>query len=408
MFESALIFRGTGDQDQIDIGLIAETLFFYGKTHLLMHRGAIASLATAFSGPDLDILLKNPNVQLTYLPNFFGVVSAGLPKSHQFISATIGAGKRPPRKGDYREAIFETVERALKGRDDAQRIATLIADKARPHRYSGDNRPESIIKICQDDLIDVNFSNEIARKIIRHLTPDYIIDNNFRFDLIKINDGYAIDTNIDFDLANEIYHKKIPPSHSTLSPAYIMSHFVTARADTFFSAYYMSEPVISPLYSEIIQEKHMEFLVRRRSHDNEIALFHDIILPNFPLIRESINNGDRSFSEFSALLEKADRFKQWIQVTNPNEGLVQHYHRSATSQTWADKLPTKSVRFAVATGLGAIADAVFPTGLGTAAGLAVGAADSLFLDKLIKGWRPNQFIASEYSNFLSPTKRSPP
>jgi hypothetical protein len=48
-----------------------------------------------------------------------------------------------------------------------------------------------------------------------------------------------------------------------------------------------------------------------------------------------------------------------------------------------------------------LADAAAPTGLGTSAGISVGAADSLLLDRLIKGWKPNQFIDGPIREFTS-------
>jgi hypothetical protein len=50
-----------------------------------------------------------------------------------------------------------------------------------------------------------------------------------------------------------------------------------------------------------------------------------------------------------------------------------------------------------------LADMVAPTGLGTTAEMAIGAADALLLDRLIKGWRPNQFINDRYQPFVRPT-----
>jgi hypothetical protein len=50
------------------------------------------------------------------------------------------------------------------------------------------------------------------------------------------------------------------------------------------------------------------------------------------------------------------------------------------------------MRFLIFTGLGAATDMMLPTGLGTAMGLALGAFDSLVLDNLLRGWRPNQFV----------------
>ena len=66
-----------------------------------------------------------------------------------------------------------------------------------------------------------------------------------------------------------------------------------------------------------------------------------------------------------------------------------------------EKLPTKAYRFGFFTGAGLLADIVVPTGFGTAAGVSIGAADSLLIDKLIKGWKPNQFIDGPMRKFFA-------
>lgn len=187
----------------------------------------------------------------------------------------------------------------------------------------------------------------------------------------------------------------------------MLAHIQDARADTYFAAHYMAELVTTPVYSDIIRLKHFDFLQRRKINAQEIDHFHDLIVPDFPTIRERINEGGASMADFMKLLDQADRFKIWLRTTNPDEGLIQSYYRAATEKTWAEKLPTKVTRFAIATGIGVAVDALSSTGVGLLGGLGVGALDAFYLDRFIKGWRPNQFIEGPYKDFATGKGKGP-
>jgi hypothetical protein len=77
---------------------------------------------------------------------------------------------------------------------------------------------------------------------------------------------------------------------------------------------------------------------------------------------------------------------------SPESDLIKEYYAEVTKETVADKLPGKTARFSVFTGLGLAADAVLTGGLGTVTGVSLGALDTFYLDKLLAGWKPNQFI----------------
>lgn len=162
----------------------------------------------------------------------------------------------------------------------------------------------------------------------------------------------------------------------------------------------MAEIVTSRVHSALIRLKHFDFLRRRENTINEVDLFQDMVLSDFPSIREVINRKERSISEFLKLLDEAQKFKHWLKSSNPDAGLIQSYYQEATKRSWADRLPPKTIRFAIATGLGAAADLILPTGLGTTAGVATGMVDTFMLDKLIQGWRPNHFIEGPYRDFV--------
>jgi hypothetical protein len=90
MFESALITRA-GMERQVDIGLLAETIFFYQSVQLVLNRPSVAALASQIPADDLIALLGRSHAKLTYVQPGFGVVSAGTPRTHQFVAMTLSA-----------------------------------------------------------------------------------------------------------------------------------------------------------------------------------------------------------------------------------------------------------------------------------------------------------------------------
>jgi len=389
--------------DTLDIGLLAETLFFYGSAHLLLDRGSVIELARKIPADDLFALLDKNSVKVSYVRPNFSVMTSGFPPAHRFAAFTfhgVGPGKQ---KIDYQEEIHDMLVREFGNSLSTRKLARGIVDRLKLHKFSGiPGKEDAICDLALADVKDTKFVKLAITEILAHLLPEYQLHKHFKFSIFDLGKEFVVETDLDFVKLNAIYHQRVSVSHSSINPAYILAHLVAARADSHFAAYYMAEPVTTPLNSNIIRLKHFEFLQRRQTNAEEIQTFHDLIIPDFPSIRETLNEGRRTFGEFLTLLDQADKFKSFIQKTNPDVGLVHEYHRSATASTWADKLPSKSIRFAVATALGVAADAIFPTGLGTTIGITIGGADSLFGDRLIKGWRPNHFIAGPYRKFVEP------
>jgi len=101
-----------------------------------------------------------------------------------------------------------------------------------------------------------------------------------------------------------------------------------------------------------------------------------------------------------SVLKKSRDFKKWLSGVDPDQDLIKNYYAEVTKKTIVDKLPGKSVRWGIFTGAGLIADAVPTGGIGTVIGLGLGALDKFYLDKLITGWKPSQFIEEEVKEIL--------
>jgi len=194
------------------------------------------------------------------------------------------------------------------------------------------------------------FVREAIIFVLRNLVPSFTPTADFRLELFDTENGYAVDTNLDFTKLNEAYHQIVPPTHSSISAEYLLSHIIDAQLDSYFAAHYLAEIVATPVYSQLIRLKHFDFLKRRLANERELNIFQEELLQDVPTLREVINKSERSVADFLKLLDEAERFREWLQNTNADAGLIRSYYQDSIKETWADKLPTKSIRFVIATG----------------------------------------------------------
>ena len=124
-----------------------------------------------------------------------------------------------------------------------------------------------------------------------------------------------------------------------------------------------------------------------------------VVLPEGKTVREVINQGKREFKDIIPLLDKSKKFKHWLQRTDEGEQILREYYRSISEKSWIEKLPNKLVRFSLFTGAGLLADIIITGGLGTLAGVALSVGDNFIVDRLAKGWTPDQYI-DEISTFV--------
>jgi len=402
LFEQALIYRTAADPSLVDIGLLAETLFFYSKTQLLLDRSSIIALAKQVPVDVLIELFDRNAIKLSYVRDGFAVMSSGGALSEHDFGAIQLAGRADGRKiKDHQEEIADALEMALGKTGDIRKMAKAIADRAILQKYKGvPQKVKAIPDLARADVEDAQFLNRAVATCLEHWIPNMRFSSPLRFRVFKTASGsYAVDTNLDYAALNVAYHKVFPPSHSSLSTAYLLAQIQSARADIFFAAYYMAEPVTGALSGAISKLKHFEFLRRRELNAQEIELFHEIVVPDVPSIRDAVNSGERTMADFLKFLDQSSKFKSMLTDTSPDLGLIRTYNNEVSKKSWVETLPGKTIRFMVASAAGFAANAFLP-----GAGLAVGATNTFFADKILKGWRPNRFIEGPYRKFVAGAK----
>ena len=144
MFEKAIICR-VGTDKHADLGLLAETMFFYGQTQLLLDQASVISLSKLLSAEVLKALLDSQWLRIAYTRENFGVMSDGMPASHDFGAFNLYQTEKGRKLRDHREEIEEVLIRVPGNSGATKRLTKVVADRADLHRFRGVPEKSKII-----------------------------------------------------------------------------------------------------------------------------------------------------------------------------------------------------------------------------------------------------------------------
>jgi hypothetical protein len=396
MFESICIRdQSAGEKPEpLDLGFLAECLLFYGNVRVMGHVTVLRQLVPA-CGPDVLIeLLQRGSLKIGYLESLGGIHTQNSGSENEkhapvcFTSPVYTLQNAAP-------AIFtEATGRSGRGRRLANRFISMV-----------DLVPydETILQATRAEIM----SDSVAlsfREVLRVLAPEYQLPTNLIVNATEADGQIRIRTNIDFAQANVSYHKHIPISHSSLTVAYMLSLLLNARENLQFASKFSSELATNPAVSSLLRLRIEGIVNHHRENLDRLSHFQSFVFDDGKAVREAVNSGEKTFEDVLKLLEQAEKFKEWLKDQKPDVDLCKAYYEAVTKKTWIDRLPSKTLRWMLFTGAGIGIDALGAGGVGTTIGIALSAADQFLLDRLIKGWKPNQFIEDELRGFVSRKK----
>jgi hypothetical protein len=393
MFQSALIRRQISGPTSVDAGAIAETLLFYNRVHVVADKGLLSDLIAAIGLDNFVTLVSDHRLSVSYSRSLPAVVTNTInhvPK-HLFTAITVHA-HADRRKAQNVDDVAEAIERSTKRGRKTKAATTRLMDSFR-FRTVGPRDLRDAAVMAEQELSDPLYVRTAVKALIDNWVPSYRLPSTWDFRAAFADEGwFYIITDLDFGVINREYHKLTSPEHSSISPEYILAFLQDARVDIDLAADYMSELVTRPEVSELIRLKIARMLARRDSNSRQIASFQEVHLGDARAIREAINSGERNFSEFLHVLDKADRFREWLAERNPDAQLLTEYYNAVTADSWVGTLRAKSLRY-ITTAVVGIASPVM--------GLLASAADELVVDRILRGWRPNQFVEGQLRKFTS-------
>lgn len=109
---------------------------------------------------------------------------------------------------------------------------------------------------------------------------------------------------------NALYHRRVDPTHSTITPAFLLSCIHSVTGDLEIAASVNSEIALSPASLKNVNTR-IESLVKHTRSETSIGLFQDLVFNDARAVREAVNHGDRSMKDVVDLVGKAREYKAW-------------------------------------------------------------------------------------------------
>lgn len=392
MFES-ITFRAQNKTDvnnPLDIGMLLECMLFYRTTNIIADQSILKQLLREFGTDQVDALIEEQLLRIIYTESMTGI-KTNTSNGVQFHDPVIFFSPQHTFQDVIRRQCIELTGREGKGKRIARRLENKI---------TAIQHDTLITDGAKRSLLDQTYLKTSIQIVLRTLIPSIGSMEGFNFSTEKTDKGIVVHTNINFDALNVLYHQIVPASHSSLSSAFLLANIFDVESDLYFSSTYLSELVTSALGARLMMEK-FNYLARTasKSRDN-IEHFQDFIFGDARALREAVNKKNVNIADVLSLIRRSTKFKEWLATKDQSQDLTREYYNEITKGSFIDKLPAKSVRWAIFTGIGLAAAGVATGGVGVAAGMALGVLDTFFIDKLIKGWKPSQFIEEDIKKLI--------
>ena len=128
-----------------------------------------------------------------------------------------------------------------------------------------------------------------------------------------------------------------------------------------------------------------------RSELESIANFQAVTLEGRS-VGEALRSGRKGVRELLELLDKGQRFKEWLHQREPSAELLRDYVKVLSGQPWLSGTPGRILRFFVSSLAPFAVGVIAGREAGVLAGIGSGAANDFLVDRLVGGWRPSQFV----------------
>jgi hypothetical protein len=370
-----------------NLGELAECLLYYKQVHVIVDHGSFTRLARICGPETLFGLIEDGHLSLTYLENRPAVATQrnGGREEHGFVLVQ-GRGKQS------QELVPQLFQELTGKQGRGRRLASKFLSRISTKTYGGADLDPSLSAIETASYTDRLVPELLAAIGISNL-PDKIV-----FRVHKEKDSFIIDTNLDFVFLNTQYRQRLPDR--SLDPGLILDLLYEGYAEVDFAASLASEMAPTPTESVIAQQRVTSVLQTRSKSVDRLTAFQDFVIPNAASVADAIDNRKRTFEDLRKLLGEAAPFKEWIRNQAPEADMAKAYVEEITKVSWRTGSVTKNLRFILFNAAQIAAGAAIAGPPGIVAGVALAAADTYLLDRLLAGWRPHQFVRGPLEKFL--------
>jgi len=350
MFESICIRdQSMGERPEpLDLGFLAECLLFYGNVRVVGHITVLRQLVPA-CGPDVLLeLLQRGSLKIGYLETLGAIHTQNAGSQNEKHAPLCFTSPVYTLQNAAPQIFTDAIGRSGRGRRLANRFIPMV--DLVPYE-------EGILQATRSDLLSDSVASSFG-EVLRVLAPEYQMPTKLIVSITEADGQFMVRTNIDFSKANASYHKRIPQSHSSLTVAYILNLLLNVRENLQFTSKFSSELATNPAVSSLLRVRIESIVNDHLKNLDRLSHFQSFVFDDGKAVREAVNSGEKTFEDVLKLLERAEKFKDWLKDQKPDVDLCKAYYDAVTKETWIDKLPSKTLRWMLFTGAGIGIDAL--------------------------------------------------
>jgi hypothetical protein len=385
MFKKICIKSKEFNSSNFDIAFIIDSMLYYRKVILLVHRKELEILFQEFGRDTLKELISSKRLELKFRNNMLGSIIA--PDGKYGISTFIG-------KDINAHSTLYGIDRrdkrnSIKNLAFADEFSSLI----QPYEY-----PKDFDKTIVKDFQNIELIKKQITTYFNTIAPFYKLPDVIEIEIIQEGnfmgfETYKVNSNIDLEYLTNEFKNSNPENTNRFDFSGFLLAIAESKGDIYISSDLESEIVTSNLYSKFIEIEISDIIKKRGKSEKEINLFEDYILENCYSLGTAFNEGIISRKDLLTILEKSDQFREWLDKIPEEKNLLGEYNKAILEKDLSDRLSTKTARFVIFEGIGITLDIMGAGVIGTTIATGLSAFDNFILDKLInKKWKPNQFI----------------
>jgi hypothetical protein len=381
----AVCFRdGATRNNKIDFCALAEALVFYGRVHFISNHVGFSSLLKVI-GPSETLELidrKLLHIHVYWADPAVRTLDRNTARErHDFISTSLHAKSKDSPKIDPREYCRDTyieVAGASAKADANKFVAQLHFPKAL--RLN--------LRSIQESALEPTFGDTLVAWL-RRMAPNSM-PSNAKIETWPLAGQIQFGTN--FDLTAVTAEIRAQGYEFEGTPASLLGHYLEIFEDSYYASELSAEITCSELRAPLMQSRFEHLWQKAQNSESTVLSFDEKTLGAARAVGAAITSGAATWSDLLFVLDKREKFRQWIADKPFDADLVTEYIDAISKDSWLDKLPNKSARWLIVTALGIGADAVAPEFHGLVASQAISVVDTFILEQLLRGWRPNQFV----------------
>lgn len=394
MFDS-IILRTSEKDGTLSVGRVAEALLYYQKTHLLLSRHTLLGLIDQLGVPTLIELLSRPEVTAEFYDGHTLVLTddQGTYKERYFLGyGKIVSDQDQIEYASAAEKLEDDLGDKLRSPTEIKKILNFISDKvpfkeltSEPFIQNGTPVPNTLFK-------SPTHLKALIRESVKHLVGGYLLDENYKFDILPTDDNrHIVFADIDWKRINAS-RQSINPSLDEVNLISVLTSIHSAHTELILASHYSGDFITTENASNLIRITHAELLKKAQHSSDQISSFKEHVLKGLPDITTLINNRQKSLNDFFKVVDKSNKFKEWLSKSTLDDKIVGEYIQAIRGIDKFESVENKIMRYLIGLWLGVS---------NPPAGMAVGFFEAFMLEKYAKKWRPNHFIDNSLVPFLS-------